>query len=202
MEFLLVCDGSSDGALVAHIRRLLIAIGVRDPDGNYWTRGRYLADKIRNGIERQGNADLVFVHRDAESADSESRYHEIEDAIQKASIACQWVGVVPVRMTEAWLLLYDDAIRNAARKPNGTIPLNLPLPRECEQRADPKAILETALITASETTGRRRERIRRSFSTLRRSLLENLPVGGRLEQLESWRRFRDDTVAAVRALSG
>ncbi len=202
MEFLLVCDGSSDGALVTHIRRLLFAIGACEPDGNFWTQGRYLVDKIRNGVASQGNVDLVFVHRDAESADSERRYQEIEDAIQNASFHRRWVGVVPVRMTEAWLLLDDHAIRDAVRKPNGTIPLSLPLPHECEQRADPKAILEAAFITASETTGRRRERIRKSFSTLRRTLLENLPVGGRLEQLESWRRFRDDTVAALRELAG
>ena len=201
MEFLLICDGSSDGALVEHIRRLLIRSGVPEPEGNYSTRGRFLVDRIRNGIERLGNPDLVFIHRDAESTDPDRRYREIETAIEDAPYPGQWVGIVPRRMTEAWLLLDEQAIREAVRKPGGRMPLVLPLPHECEDRADPKRILEAALITASEARGRRRERIRRAFPTLRRDLLENLPVGGLLEQVPSWVRFRNDTVAALRELS-
>ena len=201
MDFMLVCDGSSDGALVSHIRRLLIESGVSKPEGYYWTQGRYLADKIRNGMSRFGDVDLIFVHRDAESTEPEVRYREIESAVERASYRGPWVGLVPVRMTEAWLLLDVAAIRAAVRNPNGRTPLTLPMPHECEQRADPKTILETALIDASETRGRRRIRIRKEWPDLRRGLLESLPVGGPLEQLPSWSRFRQDTLNALQELA-
>ena len=202
MRFLLVCDGPSDGALVSHIRRLLIQHGVDQPDGIFWTKGRLLVDRIRNGVERLGNADLLFVHRDTEGYDIGARYCEITTAIQDAHYDGPWVAIVPVRMTEAWLLLDEEAIRDAVRKPNGRTPVVLPFPHECERRANPKLILETALITASETRGRRQDKIRKEFPNLRRNLLENLPIGGRLDQLESWVRFRDDTIRALQELDG
>ena len=202
MRFLLVCDGPSDGALVSHIQRMLILCGEVEPEGNYWSRGRLLTDRIHNGVDRLGNADLLFVHRDAEAVDPEPRYAEITDAIEETSYHGPWVGIVPIRMTEAWLVLDEEAIRDAVRKPNGSTPITLRAPNETQRRADPKTILETALIDASETRGRRRDKIRREFSNLRRGLLQNLQEGGPLEQVSSWVRFRDDTAAALRELNG
>ena len=77
--------------------------------------------------------------------------------------------------------------------------LGLPTSREAERRSDPKRILADALLAASEATGRRRRRIQRDFTRFRRQLLVNLPIGGPLEQLPSWRRFRDDTLCAIGA---
>ena len=200
MRFLLVCEGSSDAALLPHIQRLLTQYGYPDSLGEAWSDGRRLVDKVRNGLQRLGQFDLLFVHRDTDNAGANSRYQEIESAIQEAEYRGPWVAIVPVRMTEAWILLDEAAIRSAVRKPDGRTPLALPTPREAERRADPKTMLETVLLDASETRGRRRREIREDLPNLRRQLLRNLPVGGPLEQLESWSRFRDDTVAALQSL--
>ena len=202
MRFLFICEGSSDAPLVDHIQRLLIQFGQPDPEGEAWHHGRQVADKIRQGLQAAGGLDLLFVHRDAETAGAEARYREIETAVHDLrQERMSWIGVVPVRMTEAWLLLDEAAIRKVVGKPGGRAPLYLPGPKYAESVADPKKRLKDALLTASGNRGRRRRRFAREFPRLRRRLLQDLPIGGGLERLESWTRFRDDTVAASRARS-
>lgn len=57
--------------------------------------------------------------------------------------------VIPIRMTEAWLLLDEAEIRRVAGAPNGKIPLNLPNPAKVESVSDPKALLKETLARAS-----------------------------------------------------
>ena len=198
MRFLLACEGRSDAGLVPHIERLIAEVGETEVEGESWFYGGRLADKIRKGLEvADGMADLLFVHRDADSRGAPARFGEIADAVAAVRDAPRWVGVVPVRMTEAWLILDEDAIRRAVGRPNGRTPLGLPTPSEAERRAHPKDILASALLAASDATGRRRERIQRDFGRLRQRLLTNLPIHGPLTQLTSWLRFRDDTRRAI-----
>ena len=202
MQCLLVCEGSSDAPLTTHIRQLLNSYGIHPAGFNISIDGQRLVDKVLNGLDMASHHDLIFIHRDADRAGVDARYSEITAAIRQSEYTGPWVGVVPVRMTEAWLLSDEAAIRKTVRRPNGSGPLTLPSPNEIERRADPRAILNSALLDASETRGRRRDDLRRNLPTLRRNLLQALPVGGPLEQLPSWRRFRDDTVAALNRISG
>ena len=198
MRFLLACEGQSDAGLVPHIQRLIIESGETEVDGDPWFYRRPLANKIRTGLQAADHmVDLLFVHRDADNAPADARLQEIANAVGEVADTPHWVGVVPVRMTEAWLILDEAAIRTAVGNPNGRIPLELPTPREAERRADPKGILKDAFLAASETTGRRRQQIGRDFGRLRRRLLVNLPIDGPLAQLTSWARFRDDTLHAI-----
>ena len=201
MRFLLVCEGATDRPLASHIQRLLFAFGRQYADFEISTVGRTLACKVQNGLKLSPYFDLLFVHRDADNIGWESRRSEIEHAVRESLFQEPSVPVIPVRMTEAWLLLDEMAIRRAVRKPDGRRPLVLPTPNEVERRANPRDILNAALLDASEMRGRRRIGLRQELPTLRRNLLETLPVGGPLEQLESWRRFRDDALAALDLLS-
>ena len=202
MRFLFVCEGSSDTPLVDHIQRLLIRCCRQpDPEGETWHRGGRVADKIREGLRAAGDLDLLFVHRDADNAGAEARYREIETAVRDAAQdGISWAGVVPVRMTEAWLLLDEGAIRDVVGKPGGRAPLDLPAPGRAELIANPKERLRDALLAASGNRGRRRRRFDRELPRLRKRLLQGLPIGGALERLESWVRFRDDTMRAVQDL--
>ena len=108
--------------------------------------------------------DLLFVHRDAEGVPHRSRVEEIEIAMQEVRAVHEGAGlpphvvVVPVRMTEAWLLFDEAAIRRAAGNPNGRVSLQLP-PGDPEEIADPKQLLHDLLRTASELGGRRLGRV-------------------------------------------
>ena len=200
MRFLLVCEGATDTPLASHIQRLLDSVGHRQVDFATSTAGRALVDKVRNGLGMAPHFDLLFVHRDADNVGPEARHFEIAQAVQEAPFGQPWVPIIPVRMTEAWLLLDEFAIRKAVRKPDGKRALTLPDPNVVERRANPREILNAALLDASEMRGRRRVGLRQDLPTLLRNLLQNLPVSGPLEQLESWTRFRDDTVAALNLL--
>lgn len=68
IRFLLVCEGSSDDALVAHISKLLIEHGVTEAGGVPYhripsevTQGQetYLAAKVEQGLKLFGAPDLL-----------------------------------------------------------------------------------------------------------------------------------------------
>jgi hypothetical protein len=91
----------------------------------------------------------------------EDRQGEINQAVADASVDDEMfaaICVVPVRMTEAWLLLDIGAIRQAAGNPNGTAPLNLPSPSNIEGLPNPKRVLHNILRTATELGAHRRGR--------------------------------------------
>ncbi len=112
--------------------------------------------------------DLLFVHRDAERASRADRVIEIRKAQgESADPRFPAVCVVPVRMTEAWLLFDEAAIRNAAGNPNGHVELALPDLRDVESLPDPKAILHDLLLTASQRGKRRRRTFRVGIAAAR-----------------------------------
>jgi hypothetical protein len=102
----------------------------------------------------------LFIHRDAEAQNPDERRDEIANAVRQADCAPYSVCVIPVRMTEAWLLLDELAIRRASGNPKGRVALNLPVPALVERTIDPKYTLFQALRTASGHQGRRLRSLR------------------------------------------
>jgi hypothetical protein len=98
--------------------------------------------------------DLLFVHRDAEGQAPKLRRREIFNALRWAHV--RHIPVVPVRMTESWLLINEAAIRCAAGNRNGTDNLDLPELRRLEGIPDPKSVLRNALMAACGLNARRR----------------------------------------------
>lgn len=106
--------------------------------------------------------DVLFVHRDAERETVASRTEEIERASRAARIP-RWVPVVPVRMTEAWLLIDERAIRLAAGSPDARTSLGIPRPSGLEDIPDPKSLLHRALEAAGRKRGRHLKRFKRDI---------------------------------------
>lgn len=191
----LVTDGSSDQVLVPVIEWVLRSASpaefqVRWAD----TRGhgaRTLAERVRLALFLH-EADLVFVHRDAESGSADDRHAEIRRATPSPM---PLVCVVPVRMQEAWLLHDERAIREAADRPSGCDALGLPPASRWESIADPKGTLHRALRTASGATGRRA----RKFDPHRRvhRLAQIIDDWSPLRALPAFRRLEDDTRQAL-----
>lgn len=80
--------------------------------------------KVAAGMDlmgADGRIDVVVVHRDADRVGLKGRVSEITGAI--ASLVSPDRCVPVVRMTEAWLLLDEHAIRAVAGNPNGKVPL-------------------------------------------------------------------------------
>lgn len=209
VRFILLCEGSSDRALVPHLERLLVSCGapatvgfsvplstVKDPGGG---RGSVLERKMEAVLSVETEYDLLFVHRDSDTAGHETRTREINEASANVALNVNRVPIVPVRTTEAWILLDEVAIRRVAGKPGGRQPLNLPRPSRVEHLADPKGALETALVAASGCSGNRLRKFRNKFGQHRRILLEQLPIGGALDHVPAWARLREAISALVAA---
>ncbi len=111
-----------------------------------------MQEKLRSALHLYP-CDILFVHRDAEGQPSELRRQQITEALVRSPVP--HVPVVPVRMTEAWLLLDEMAIRSAAGNPNGREDLNLPDIRKIEDLPDPKRVLHEVLTKASGLNARR-----------------------------------------------
>lgn len=207
IDFALIAEGRSDYGLIEHLSQLCLEAGVDEVTGTVpdfqWLPedvGRTVEAKLRATIRLQPNVNLIFIHRDADSRDATPRYAEITRAVGNCALAIEWVAVVPVQETEAWLLLDESAIRSVAGKPNGRANLNLPRPILVENIANPKEHLRNAIVVASELRGRRLNTLRGSFSTHRQMLLRRLPIEGPIRQVPSWVRMRDDLIQAVENL--
>ena len=174
LSYTLVSDGSSDRALLPILSWLLRGFcgslpiqpaladlkRLRNPP-------RSLVDRIERSIELYP-CDLLFVHRDAEGVGFEARIAEITAAVSE-SIATSKpaVCIVPVRMSEAWLLIDESAIRHAAGNPNGSVPFDLPSPHRLEQLPDPKRVLHEVMRRASGLRGRRLTSFNRRLHRIR-----------------------------------
>jgi len=157
----MLVDGSSDEPLGRHVeaiaRRHDVSLDVVAPEFDRMDMppGRRVHDRLACMLELDPDFDVLIVHRDAERESIEDRLIEIRTAMESARIDWPTVPVIPVRMTEAWLLLDEQAIREVAGRPTGIDPLELPTVAEVEAQPDPKAHLQQALASASGLSGRR-----------------------------------------------
>ena len=176
IRYTLITDGSSDRALIPILTWVLHEKGEIDRIQPEWADlhrlprpPQTLGDRISIAMKLYP-CDLLFVHRDAEGKDPCHRYEEIRNALREAAvqgIQPPAICVVPVRMTEAWLLINEPAIRIAAGNPNGTRPLSLPHLSTIEEIRDPKALLFDILRKASGLKGRHLKAFNKAASRIR-----------------------------------
>jgi hypothetical protein len=152
------------------LKWLLQANGVDRPIESAWADLRAfpkpiscLEHKIIAALELYP-CNLLFVHRDADREPRAKRVDEIRSAVQRIAsdffAGRPYVCVVPVRMTEAWLLFDEAAIRLAAGNPRSATPLSLPPLAKVEDLPDPKAVLNEALLRATDKPARRLRKFR------------------------------------------
>jgi Domain of unknown function (DUF4276) len=198
---LLLTDGPSDTPLADHLARLCSARGrqvrITTPDLRLLSRrvGLTVEDRLRTILQLDSNYDIVFVHRDSEGQNPQLRRQEIADAFTAVRCALPAVPIVPIRMTEAWLLIDEQAIREVAGRPTGRVDLNLPPVNRVEEVPDAKRLLAEILVRASQLRGRKLERFKQRFGDHRRQLLERLDHCGQITALSAWQ----DLLVAVDA---
>lgn len=206
IRVLFLGEGQSDSGIVPQIERLAarlaIGIAVTDPD---LTRlpsppGRKVEDKLRVSVEIGGSYDLVIIHRDADRDGRDARLSEIEKAVAAVAPNTAFSAIIPIRMTEAWLLTDEQELRRVAGNPNGKIPLDLPNPTKVESIPDPKKLLKEALGLASGLTGRKLTRFHDRFSQHRRQLLERIDPAGRITVVPSWQCFVADLESGLKSI--
>ena len=206
LRYTLLSDGSSNKALMPILTWLLqqhlhnVAIQEEWADLRLLpkppSRSR-LDERIRLSLDLYP-CDLLFVHRDTETASYDERSSEINRAVQQAQSLIEVppiVCVVPVRMMESWLLFDLYAIRRAAGNPHGTQSLNLPSLRELENLPNPKATLFQILRKASGLSGRRLNSFDHRLALHR--IPDYIEDFGQLRTLSAFRRLENDTMDAI-----
>ncbi len=197
LRYTLVGDGPSDRALLPIIRWMLLEAKTPLPLSASWADPRRitgtLTERLRQALDLYP-CDLLFVHRDAEKQEPETRREEIKAALTNLSGPPPALCVVPVRMTEAWLLVEAAAIRRAADNPNGSVTLPLPLPRELESLPDPKQKLNELLRVACDLKGRRLDQFKRDESARRVRVAEFVQDFAPLGRLPAFQRFQRETL--------
>jgi len=201
VTFVLLREGPSDDGLIPHLATLILRAGGVEAIGQPINYSGTVANKLRLLMLERDDIDIAFVHRDADRVGPVRRRAEIARAIEHAGITAAVVPVIPVQELEAWLLVDASAVRNVVGRPLGRTDLRLPKLAGIEATRSPKEILQSALLVASETTGRRREKEKRDFEKRRRALLDRLDVDGPVRQLPAWQQLESDVAAAVASLS-
>ncbi len=200
LRYTLVGDGSSDRVLIRVIDWAILSRIDKPVQG----RQAINLPPLKKGLKARLQAacalypcDMLFVHRDAESEESDVRHTEIMEAADGVHTA--FVPIVPVRMTEAWLLGNEDALRSAAENRQGRVPLNLPDLKRCEALVDAKSILHEALRTASELPKRRLDK--KPIGRWVERVADFTDDWSHLRALKSFRDFDNAVEIALRGLA-
>ena len=197
LNYTLLTDGTSDRVLLHIIDWLLNDLMPKVPVQGEYADLSYLKDppslkRLDRRIEIATElfpCDILFVHRDAEHFSIEKREAEIKEGWQKTSSkqSGKIIPVIPVRMTEAWLLIDSEAIKTAAGNRNFRGDLVLPKVSQLENEPDPKALLFNLIRYASGLKGRRLDKL--SVHSARHILAERIQDFSPLRKLSSFQYF-------------
>ena len=200
LNFTLVADGPSDRALIPILEWALgQRLGATLIEGEYADLGELLPQppkrlslRIAKSVELYP-CELLFVHRDAERESFDRRQHEIQDAIDEipAETHRPWVGVVPVRMQEAWLLIDAEALQKAADG-TGRRPPALPPIKQLEKLPDPKQTLYDLMQQANGARGRKLRKFQQELGRRRQRIAEIIDDFSPLRQLPAFQRLEQD----------
>lgn len=185
LAWVLVADGGSDRMLVPIIQWAIHQI---DPDveilePEFRKRRGSVSDFF---ADFSSGSMLIFVHRDAETMPLYDRLAEFE-LVDRDDV----VPVIPVRMSEAWLLIDAQAIASAAGRPQAQV--SLPQLANLESIPDPKLLLGDLLFKAAGSpTGRRAKEFRRDQASRRVSVARHISDFSPLENLSAFRRFQKE----------
>lgn len=191
VDYTIIVDGTSDAMLRHPVEWAIldIAPSARIRERRVHPRRHLPIGPTVERVRADARSALVFVHRDAESASWEDRAAEIPDDV---------VRIVPVRMTEAWFLTDERAIRQASGRPSSSRRLDVPPLRLLETLPDPKRVLDDLLLDAAgPPSGRRRKQYVRDLPRRRQLVAEYTTSFDALRTLGAFGRFLDDLAAAL-----
>lgn len=204
IRFLFIGEGNFDDHLVTHLRQCCILAGASEAEGITipFSRlssdiGRTVAEKVAFALRLEPNVNLLFLHRDADSTEPNPRYKEIHEAICSVEDAPEYVAVIPVQETEAWLLLDEPEIRRVADNPRGTIELDIPSAQRVENISNPKEHLHEVILRASEHTGRRYKKTKQKVPQKCQLILDELDPKGPVCEIPSWKQMFSDLESAL-----
>ena len=185
LTYCLVADGGTDRGLLEPI--IDWSIQRLDPDvqidGRSFAKRRGSLEEFFNRYDPDGM--MTFVHRDAEGVPLAERLEEFE-----VLDLSPMVPVVPVRMSEAWILFDKDAISEAVGQAVHSV--SVPSVPRLEGISDPKAYLDDLLLRAAGSpSGRRLKRFSRELVNLRIEVARRIHDFTPLDGLPAFQAFQN-----------
>jgi len=161
------------------------------------------ADRILVAARRAMGYHALLIHVDSDYPQPDRAMRERVqpglDLVQQSSeqLCRDLVPVIPVQMTESWMLADPDTLRAVIGTDATSAELGLPHLHEVESLADPKQRLQQAVRTAGL---RRRTPRKIEVGTIYRPLAERLSLQ-ELQRVPSYQRFTGDMLAVLVALN-
>lgn len=156
------------------------------------------AERILEAAYQTEGYHALIIHADADhhSADRalNERFQPGVLLVQDSGINHHLVPLIPIRMTEAWLLADPESLLNIIGTWMNTNALGLPShPHQIESDPDPKATLKEVVRRATAQRGRRRKlQVADVFAPLARTIsLE------RLQRVPAYQQFVQDMTGAL-----
>jgi len=206
LRYTLIGDGSSDKALMPVINWLLNDLYPKLPIVSTFAEFGHLPKppakkNIAEQIKCAANYypfDLLIYHRDAEVNNDgiiDKRKDEILGAAANTNDAPSIVCIIPVVMTETWLLIDKNAIKKAVGNRNFSGELKLPSIKNLEQKGNTKIMLYELLKAAKNTNKRSLQKFKPDYAV--QLVAEYITDFSPLRQLQSFRIFEADLKAAI-----
>lgn len=204
LRYTLIADGSSDKALLHIVKWSLDDLYPKLSNEGYLAnfsnvknppRKSDVSEQVRMAQELYP-FDILLYHRDAENQAKdilEQRKREV--FLPLGYTAKPIVCVIPIKMTETWLLINEDAIKKAAGNRNYRGHLQLPPVRNLEKETNPKKLLHTLLKESCGLNGRRLDKFNVHKAVHR--VAENIQDFSPLRSLSAFRKFEEDLKEAV-----
>lgn len=172
-------------------------IDILEPEVIHLIQNHHLfADKVHQAAlqAQQRGVTVLCVHTDA---DAENDHHTFQFKIQPAferirqsteEICRLPVAIVPVQMTEAWMLADTELFKEELNTTKTDFELGIHRPPE--SIPDPKTTIVEALRIATEHVGRRQRRYQIKISDLYQPVGQQISLE-KLSQLSSFQKFRN-----------
>lgn len=158
-------------------------------------QGENHVDKIYYAAQNAQNFHVLCVHADAD-ADTDQRAFEERINLgfnrineQNEGVCKNLVAVVPVRMTEAWMMADIDVLKDEIGTEKSNVELGLPTHiHQIESIAKPKDTIKEAIRLAFEDVPKRRSQI--DIAEFYTPLSQKIRLE-HLNQLKSYRKFKE-----------
>jgi hypothetical protein len=205
------CEGTTDERfLLSVIKRTFDEVAlecasqleVYDPELVTGEGATFVAAVQQAATNAQAQGIMVLcVHTDADSVDDRTAFEFKINPAFSAVVGPQYcealVAVVPVQMTEAWMLADAELLRDEI-DPVGQ-GANLPLPARPEYVNDPKeTIVEVIRLALASRSRRQRDQIR--IGDLYQPIGQKIDLQ-KLARLPSYQKFKESVRAAYRKLN-
>ena len=168
-----ICEGKTDRRLLSNIIRKTFEelafeckgqIEVYEPEF-IASEGNKFVEKVTSAAKKAKWANILCVHTDSDSeSDDEAFNFRINPAFEyvkeeKGNLCKNLVAIVPIQMSEAWMLADSELLLEEIGANDRRRQLNLPRQNQIERKSDPKSLIEEILRITNDSSGRRRSRL-------------------------------------------